>query len=45
MEDEVLGTEYEEWLDEVESIQEPIPEEELWKELNFCNRSMLDSQD
>ena len=45
MEDEQLGAEYEEWLDEVESTLEFIPEEELWKELNFCNRSMLDSQD
>ena len=45
MEDEQVGAEYEEWLDEVESTYEPINEEELWKELNFCNKSMLDSQD
>jgi hypothetical protein len=45
MEDEVLGTEYEEWLDEVESTLEPINEEELWKELNFCNKFMLALQD
>jgi len=44
MEDEQLGAEYEEWLDEVESTLEPI-EEELWKELNLSNKSMLDSQD
>lgn len=46
MEEEKLGAEYEEWLDWVESTyQESIPEEELWKELNFCNKSMIVLQD
>jgi len=45
MEDEKLGTEYEEWLDEVESTLEQTDKEELWRELNLSNKSMLALQD